>query len=63
MTGMEADTRLKDVSMVSGVRFQVSGRGGAKYCWNVVVLVLVLDPFGNGIHKLYLSITRTRVIF
>jgi hypothetical protein len=43
----------------------VSGRGGAKYCWDVVVvlllvLVLVLDPFGNGLHKLYFSITRTR---
>ena len=31
---------------VSGVSVQVSGRGGAKYCWDVVVvLVLVLDPF------------------
>jgi hypothetical protein len=43
---------------VSGVSVQVSGRGGAKYCWDVV-LVLVLDPFGNGLHKLYFSITRT----
>jgi hypothetical protein len=41
--------------MVSGVRCQVSGRGGAKCCWDVVVvlLVLVLDPFGNGLHQLY----------
>ena len=36
----------------------VSGRGGAKYCWDVVallvlVLVLVLDPFGTGLHQLY----------
>jgi hypothetical protein len=50
--------------MVSGVRFQisgfrcqVSGIGGAQYCWDVglllvVVLVLVLDLFGNGLHKL-----------
>ena len=34
----------------------VSGRGGAKYCWDVVLvllLVLVLDPFGTGLHQLY----------
>ena len=33
----------------------VSGRGGAKYCWDVVVLVLVLvlDSFGTGLHQLY----------
>lgn len=30
-------------------RFQVSGRGCAKYCWDVVVvLVLVLDPLATG---------------
>jgi len=46
---------------VSGVSVQVLERGSAKYCWDVVlVLVLVLDPFGNGLHKLYFSITRTR---
>jgi len=48
---------------VSGVSVQVSGRGGAKYCWDIVlvlVLVLVLDPFGNGLHQLYFPITRTR---
>jgi hypothetical protein len=44
----------------------VSGRGGAKYCWDVdllvvvLVLVLVLDLFGNWLHKLYFSSTRTR---
>ena len=35
--------------MVSGVSVQVSGRGGAEYCWDV----LVLDPFGTGLHQLY----------
>jgi len=45
--------------MDEGVRCQVSGKGGAKYFWDAVV-VLVLDPFGNGLHKLYFSITRTR---
>ena len=41
---------------VSGVSVQVSGRGGAKYCWDVflvLLLVLVLDPFGTGLHQLY----------
>jgi hypothetical protein len=50
--------------MVSGVRFQVSGIGGPKYCWDVdlllVLLVIVLDLFGNGLHKLYFSNTRMR---
>jgi hypothetical protein len=53
---------------VSGVSVQVSGRGGAKYCWDVVlvllllllVLVLVLDPIGTGFTNSIFSITRTR---
>jgi hypothetical protein len=46
-------------SLVSGVRFQVSGIGEAKYCWDVDLLVVVLvhvlvhDLFGNRLHKLY----------
>jgi hypothetical protein len=51
--------RISKKLKVSGVSVQVSGRGGAKYCWDGLVLVLVLDPFGNGLHILYFSITRT----
>jgi hypothetical protein len=43
---------------VSGVSVQVSGRGGARYCWDVVV-PLVLNPFSIVLHKVYFSITRT----
>ena len=52
---------------MSGFSVQVSGRGGAKYCWDVVllllvlvlVLVLVLGPLGKGFQQLSFSITRT----
>jgi hypothetical protein len=42
----------------------VSGRGGAKYCRDalllvLLLLVLVLDPFVNGLYIFYFSITRT----
>jgi hypothetical protein len=42
----------------------VSGRERANYCWDVVlllVLVLVLDPFGSGLDKLYFSRTRNNL--
>jgi len=55
-------TACFDILKVSGVSVQVSGRGDVKYCWDVLLLLLVLvpDPFGNGLHNIYFSITRTR---
>jgi len=43
-----------------GFGCQVSGRGGANYCRDIVVVVLVLDLIGNGLNIIYFSITRTR---